>query len=733
MFLATLSGCGGGGGGGVGSSVIPDFTNTFQGFDAQSERISLTVFPDTASQNQMSGTFDATQSGLTVYVGTTMTTSPTVPVSGTFSGNTFVLNLTNPPPPLASTYNGTFSDLDTMVLTGTGSTLTLRRSGGNFTANAAGTWTGQDPFRSFWLIQLGLGAGYDSTDQTFLIQGAELLNGVTSSVTGYVSVRYVELHIARATGTVVVTGQFPSSSGTVNGDSLLFGSGGSLARGGTPDTRSAYFIGSNPNPALFKVDLLGLRQTQISSSSGPDAYVWGYAVSPDGSHAAYTASASYGDLPQIFLYTAASGTTVQLTGFGAGSDFSAPVWSADSSQIAFLTPATTGAVRSLYIEKIGTNNPIPVSGAHSYFSAYAWSPDSTQIAYIADQDTVTQHELWVVGADGNNWRKLSALLPIPTANVIDDWSWSPHGGVIAFRAAGTLAGIIELYSVNASTGTIQHVSPLLASPAPATAVYLFQWSPDGSRLAFAENLASGTRFDTYTAFPDGSGLQYLSGIVATLLAPVSFSNPIYWSPDSKNVAFTYDRATSFIKDLYVAPADGHVPGRQVSDAGAGSVGIVDAVSWSPDSSRLLYPIPPAAMMAGYADWVVAKADGTTRSNLRTQGLDYCGDQPAAWAPDGTLVTYVAQTSATSPCNVMASAPDGTGPRTLSNSFRADAAVQEVIWLNDQNRLLYLTDTDQPSSFVSTLGLYVAYAQGSAGLKISTIPGDPLAVIDPVSR
>jgi hypothetical protein len=230
--VASFAGCGGGGGGA--ESSISDFSNTFQGFvpslgvgpDAQ--QVNLNLFPDSASQNMPSGSFDASISALRLYNGATAVTSDPATVSGTFSGTSFVINLTNPQPTIASSYNGHFSEADTMVLTGGGTTLTLRRSGGSFIANVTATWTGNDASGAAWVVKLDYAPGYDSTYWTFLTQGSELLNGVTSSVTGYVSNRYIELHIARATGAVVLTGQFPESSGTVNGNLMEFDAGGSL-------------------------------------------------------------------------------------------------------------------------------------------------------------------------------------------------------------------------------------------------------------------------------------------------------------------------------------------------------------------------------------------------------------------------------------------------------------------------------------------------------------------------
>jgi hypothetical protein len=449
--VTSFAGCGGGGGGGGGSSIA-DFGNTFLGFepsagyDANAQRVSLNLFPDSASQNKPSGSFDASISALRLF-NPTQVPPDAAAVSGTFSGTTFVIHLTNPPAPIASSYDGHFSEVDTIVLTNGGSTLTLRRDGGTFTANVAtSTWTGSDASGTAWVVNLDLATGYDTSEPTFLIQGSESLNGgAPSSITGYVSNRYIEFHIARSAGTVVLTGQFPVASGTVNGDLMEFDAGGSLMRSGV----AAFSLKSQPNPSLFMARGLGQKQTRISSVTGPDAWVWAYAVSPNRTRVAYTASSSRDDLPQVFLYTAASGSRVQLTRFGAGTDYAAPVWSANSAALAFVTPATLGAAPILYVEKAGTNNPIQLSNARSTLGTFAWSPDSTQIAYLADQDTLNQVELYVVGADGRGWHRLSGSIVNPAERVID-WGWSPHGGTIRFRADGTTPGVFERYSVSTS-------------------------------------------------------------------------------------------------------------------------------------------------------------------------------------------------------------------------------------------------------------------------------------------
>jgi hypothetical protein len=270
--VVSFAGCGGGGGSGGGGLSISDFSNTFQGFvpslgvGADAQQVNVNLFPDSASQNKPSGSFDASISAVRLYNGTTGFTTDPGNISGTFSGTTFVINVTNPPPPIVSSYSGHFSDADTIVMTDGGTTLTLRRNGLTFIANAAAIWTGKDASGAAWTVTLEYAPGYDSTYWTFLVQGSELLGGVTSDVTGYVSNRYIELHIARAGGEVVLTGQFPESSGTVNGDLMEFDAGGSLMR----PTAAAFSLRSDPNPALFIASGPGQKLTRISSVTGSD-------------------------------------------------------------------------------------------------------------------------------------------------------------------------------------------------------------------------------------------------------------------------------------------------------------------------------------------------------------------------------------------------------------------------------------------------------------------------------
>lgn len=716
LALLALTGCGGGGGGGGGiDSTIANFSNTFDGVDSTNQLVSLFVIQDQASMNQHSGSFDASRSRITVN-------NNDIPVSGTFSGSSLMLTLTNPPAPLASSYSGTFSDPDTIVLNGSGGTLTLRRSGGTFTASVPGSWTGTDSTGAAWYVQFGRGTALAS-NQTFLLTGAELRNGITAPVSGYVSVRYVELHIARSSGEVIMKGQFPISSGNVNGDLITLDPGGSLARGGTADPRSVMFLGpnANGNNTLFEVDLLGLKRNQVSRDPGPDAYVRGFYISPDRSMVAYLAGASQTATSDVFLYVLADGSTKQLTSNGAATGSIQVYWAPNSSAVAFLASTGTPASQNAYYQKISDAAPTLISHAKTSTTAVGWSPDSCQIAYSADQDTSNQLELYVASFCGGLSGKLSGTLPSATSQ-LRTWSWSPTADVIAFVADERVAGIWELFAVDASTGVIKPVSAMLST---GQSVSKIQWSPNGQWIGFQVN-GAGASDSVQSAHSDGSSLSTLSGIAGSS-ATQSLDAELIWSPDSQRLAFTYTRTAGAqqVRDMYVAAANGS-GGQLVSDPAAtsGDIG-QNTIVWSPDSGYLLYELTTSV---GLSDFAVTSILGVL-SKFHAVGINTCGDLSAGWSPTGDRVAFFSQATAAGPCNLTITAPDGSGGEMVSGTMSSQAHLSDLTWLNDGKRLLYLSNDDVLSlGFPSpATEFYVSYRAGSAGIKISSIPGDTLWV------
>lgn len=136
----------------------------------------------------------------------------------------------------------------------------------------------------------------------------------------------------------------------------------------------------------------------------------------------------------------------------------------------------------------GRDDSLLYQDAFHYLSFARSSPDGSQIAFIKIPDSTapfTVGELWVMGADGSNARKLSDA----DAGHGYAANWSPDGQWIAFvkreniqdeSADRSAEGLVSnLYLVNTETGEVSQVTSFTSGRAETP-----HWSPDGNRLVF---------------------------------------------------------------------------------------------------------------------------------------------------------------------------------------------------------------------------------------------------------
>jgi Tol biopolymer transport system component len=147
----------------------------------------------------------------------------------------------------------------------------------------------------------------------------------------------------------------------------------------------------------------------------------------------------------------------------------------------------------------------------------AWSPDGRTIAFSRQASEEGIPDIWLVGTDGSDARKLveGGIAP----------SWAPDGSRIAFEGLGGLA------TVNAD-GT--DVRALASGGEPS-------WSPDGRRIVFSR---AG---DIWLMRQDGTAQRRLTRTRAEELEPC-------FSPDGRWVLFSSDRTGN--KDVFKMRPDG---------------------------------------------------------------------------------------------------------------------------------------------------------------------------------
>jgi hypothetical protein len=239
--VVPLWGCGGGAVvGALVPSFAPFFVFTYSGV-VERKIVTVNFFPSKASSGKTSGTFDT--SNISVA-------GQQFQFTGTFSERTLMITVAAPLPPLAAVYNGLFTEDETIVLTPVQAgrlpiTVRLDRidpPATRFLPALTGDWIGvaangapwrltlaTDPVNAFPLVDPG--------DATVLLTGSETL-GAAAAVTllGYASVHYIELDIARAGGTVHLTGTLqasatpPAAGQSQTTATITFNGGGSLHR-----------------------------------------------------------------------------------------------------------------------------------------------------------------------------------------------------------------------------------------------------------------------------------------------------------------------------------------------------------------------------------------------------------------------------------------------------------------------------------------------------------------------
>ena len=175
---------------------------------------------------------------------------------------------------------------------------------------------------------------------------------------------------------------------------------------------------------------------------------------------------------------------------------------------------------------------------------------------------------------------------------------------------------------------------------PSTGVGAFDWSPDGSRIAYLGSQTAGGPLELFTVLPDGSGHVRLNRDLPPGGGVVAWT----WAPDSKRVAFVAEEDTDKVRELFSVRPDGTELVKLSGPWTGGAVpsellftGVLQGPNWAPDSSRILYS---ASSAQSQIEVYTVLPDGTGRVKLDLGLLD-----GPPWSPDGSRVLYEYQSTA----------------------------------------------------------------------------------------
>jgi TolB protein len=256
----------------------------------------------------------------------------------------------------------------------------------------------------------------------------------------------------------------------------------------------------------------------------------------------------------------------------------------------------------------------------------------TEIAFTARSGKSRGKELYIVGMDGQDLRKVTDnrsfnLFP----------RWSPDGQWLAYTSFRT--GVPIIYLRNVLTGAEKEVIRFGGSKAPGG------FSPDGVWLYAGVSQAGNS--DIYRVRVVGGATEKVVEGWGLEVSP----SP---SPDGKQIAFVSDRGGSpqiYVKTIGVA-------GETRISNGAG---YATSPSWSPAGDRIAYTVRTGGRF-------IVSTVAPDGSGVREVASEMDGDcEDPSFAPDGRSLVYTYTKKDYSALKIISS--DGRRQRTLISGLR----------------------------------------------------------------
>jgi WD40 repeat protein len=171
-----------------------------------------------------------------------------------------------------------------------------------------------------------------------------------------------------------------------------------------------------------------------------------------------------------------------------------------------------------------TGETIHVGSIHGdVTSAPGWSPDGTRFVFGARGGMLYSLDVRS-GADS-----LLVRLPGEHLDSVDLIAWSPDGAHIAVMNDLGLGGG-RLYVMGADGSNVR----VLAGDFDSMGV---AWSPDGTRLAYADGSGSDRNVRIWVAPMDGSPPTQIGSLPVASCDALNCDHDLAWSPDGSRVAF----------------------------------------------------------------------------------------------------------------------------------------------------------------------------------------------------
>jgi Tol biopolymer transport system component len=241
----------------------------------------------------------------------------------------------------------------------------------------------------------------------------------------------------------------------------------------------------------------------------------------------------------------------------------------------------------------------------------AMFPDAQTIAYCADAGRLA--EIWTIKPDGSNNTQLTklggqALFP----------AVSPDGTRIAFSGYQASDASMEIYVVDARTGTGLKALTSCAGGKPGCANIYPSWSPDGKKLVYTHQDDG----DPEGGFGENEQIWVMNADGSHAHALTTGSTPKHqrpdWSPDGKWIAYASGQVGA--EGIWVMRADGSKPTQLTGcKSGDPSPCATDdwGPTWSPDGSQIAFL---RAISETDRPIYIMNADGSGQHRLSPDGI-----------------------------------------------------------------------------------------------------------------